>query len=237
MEELKNNGVVVIPHIIDDATITKLKNNYMKYYSCVHELRKSNKINHKIKYRIHLNDYKELNKNFYSDNKINIIELQDGKYDISFPDIIEPKNDIVELIEKFFMKGKYKILNGFLSSNGISPEGDLHRDTLNLNSGNADESIFDDTATIKYLNPFYFTVLIPLVDLNKDNGSTKFILESHKKLYNEIDLKDFTHFDVTVGSVIIFDGRIIHKAGENKSLGDRPVFYYVFHKDWYTENY
>jgi ectoine hydroxylase-related dioxygenase (phytanoyl-CoA dioxygenase family) len=41
--------------------------------------------------------------------------------------------------------------------------------------------------------PFYFNVLLPLVRLTKENGSTEFILGSHKSTYNEsIDKKKST---------------------------------------------
>ncbi|VVU95710.1 Phytanoyl-CoA dioxygenase (PhyH) [seawater metagenome] len=237
MEELKNDGVTVLHNILDNEQIQATTHIYNKYYSIVKELKDSNKIIQNTQYRIHINKEDYLNKNYYQDKDITIIELKEGKYDFSIPNLITPPSEIVKLVEKFLKQKKYKIINGFLSSSGISQEGDLHRDTLNLNSGNAEEEEFDDTLTIKHLKPFYFTVLIPLVDLNKDNGSTKFILGSHKKCYKEVDLLDFTQYDINVGSAIIFDGRIMHKAGENKTLGDRPIMYYVFHKDWYNENY
>jgi ectoine hydroxylase-related dioxygenase (phytanoyl-CoA dioxygenase family) len=85
--------------------------------------------------------------------------------------------------------------------------------------------------------PFYYTVLIPLVDLNDENGSTVFIPGSHKLSHDEAKDLPRRQFDVAAGSVIIFDGRIFHYGPANKveSGETRVVLYQVYHSAWYYD--
>ena len=85
------------------------------------------------------------------------------------------------------------------------------------------------------MSPFYFTILIPLVNLNKLNGTPEFIIGSHKKTYKESKKDIHEQFNVNIGDAIIFDGRIFHRGRANNSDNSRPIIYIVIHRNWYTE--
>ena len=86
------------------------------------------------------------------------------------------------------------------------------------------------------MKPFYFTVLIPLVPLNKENGTPEFIRGSHKLTYQVSINNEHIRMDTELGDIIIFDGRIFHRGCKNISREERPVLYNMIHRNWYIEN-
>lgn len=93
---------------------------------------------------------------------------------------------------------------------------------------------YDDSLVMK-LNPFYYTVLIPLDDITEENGRTEFIVGSHRLTYNEAQGNEWVKIDVKSGSVVVFDGRIFHRASAHPSNHPRQIIYLVFHRDWYVD--
>tara|TARA_B100001142_G_scaffold282428_1_gene294812 strand:- start:195 stop:575 length:381 start_codon:yes stop_codon:yes gene_type:complete len=125
---------------------------------------------------------------------------------------------------------------GILTSNSKSDNGIWHRDVVNICGESDKNGNYDDSKMVHDFEPFYFNVLIPLVPLNKDNGSTEFILGSHKSTYNELNEKKGIQYTTDIGDVIIFDGRIFHRGRENKTNISRTLIYNVYHRSWYNDN-
>src|SRR5262249_51996570 len=112
-----------------------------------------------------------------------IIELAKGRYDFDVgmdeglfasDEFMNP--NILKRLMKRLLRRDYKHSAGALPSLSASGDGPWHRDTFPI-SDNGDEET--------KLMPFYYTVLIPLVKLTKENGSTVFIPGSHKLVYEE----------------------------------------------------
>jgi ectoine hydroxylase-related dioxygenase (phytanoyl-CoA dioxygenase family) len=82
--------------------------------------------------------------------------------------------------------------------------------------------------------PKYITILIPLVDFTLENGVTEFIVKSHKDLKIDIkeiikDKKKIIGEPVKLNSIIIMDGRIVHRGLGNKTLENRPTIWLTFY--------
>jgi len=231
--DLKNNGVCAIKSVFSHEEIDELQKKYYNIYYHVNSKIKKSK---RDIYNYYTNYDKEYHykKNFYNIDKFEVIEINKGRYDISVPYNLEKKDVIDEIISNFIKKN-YKSKWGILTSDSKSANGPWHRDTINLD-GEADEKgNYDDSNVVHNFNPFYFTILIPLVDMNAKNGSTEFILGSHNLTYEESLGQEHVQFDTKVGDIIIFDGRIFHRGRENNTTDSRPVVYNMIHRDWYVE--
>ena len=98
------------------------------------------------------------------------------------------------------------------------------------------DSDSDGTKLIE-MDDFYYTVLIPLVAMDKVNGTTEFMLGTHKKTAGEFSKSEHKQFDVALGDVLIFNGKINHRGRTNHSTEERPVIYNVYYKGWYNDSY
>ena len=113
-------------------------------------------------------------------------------------------------------------------------DGPWHRDTYNLNGPSNPDGSYDDSLVMK-LKPFYYTCLIPLDDITSENGRTEFLVGSHCLTYNEAKDNERVQNDVKAGSVVVFDGRMLHRAMAHPSSVHRQMIYLVFHRDWYVD--
>merc|ERR1711998_205714 len=85
------------------------------------------------------------------------------------PDFHEPP--LLALLMRRALKFSYSHYAGALPSKASSHVGPWHRDTYDL---------FEDDAIDVKLPPYYYTVLIPLVELTLENGATEFLIGSHQ---------------------------------------------------------
>jgi len=235
MEELKKNGVTVLKNVYSKHQI-----NVFKQFSIATETNINTKINsgklleHNYDYySLYDKEYKKYKKCYYVDDNL-VLELEDGKYDIEIKNVLHTHPKIHSLISQFFTKC-YKSNWGILTSNSKSPNGSWHRDVLNICGESDKDGNYDDSIMVHNFEPFYFTVLIPLVELNKNNGTTEFIDGSHVLTYNESKNKKHIQFDTNIGDVIIFDGRIFHRGCANNSNKSRPILYTIYYRNWYNE--
>lgn len=85
------------------------------------------------------------------------------------------------------------------------------------------------------LPPYYFTVLIPLVEITRENGPTEFIKKSHQK--GKVDSTQAEIFAplLSLGDIVIFDGRTLHRGGANHSSAERLVAYITYVANWYHD--
>ena len=109
-----------------------------------------------------------------------------------------------------------------------APDQHLHRDATML---------FGPENTADFDIPVYsVTVLVPLINFTKETGCTRVWPGSHKIPGRENGLAvGSLDPEVHVGSVLISDGRVLHRGAANLSDKLRPLFYTTFHRSWYRD--
>lgn len=180
-------------------------------------------------------------KRSFEANGVGVIEICSGRLDIynEMPIIKKMVNEssINELMENIFQsRDNWNMQVGILTSASSSDHGPWHRDVMNVcGEAKADGSYDDRLMVDPNFQPFYFTVLIPLVDITSENGPTEFIVGSHQQTFDEINVNETKTTILKAGSALIFDGRIFHRGRENNSNDPRPVIYIVFSRSWYND--
>ena len=168
-----------------------------------------------------------------------IIETAKGRYDVRTEKVKQefkmiPETPIISNLMKECLQSRYLCDIGILVTNAHSTDGPWHRDTYNLNGPSNPDGSYDDSLVMK-LNPFYYTCLIPLNDITEANGRTEFIQGSHRLTWNEAKGKEWVKHNVKAGSIVVFDGRMFHRACAHPSNHPRQMIYLVFHRDWYVD--
>jgi hypothetical protein len=109
-----------------------------------------------------------------------------------------------------------------------APDQHLHRDSLQL--------FGKDNEADKDLPPYSVTMLVPLIDFTTETGCTRVWPGSHHIAGREEGLAvGSLDPEVKVGSVLITDGRILHRGAANRSDRLRPLFYLTFHRAWFRD--
>ncbi|MHA6265115.1 phytanoyl-CoA dioxygenase family protein [Arenibacterium sp. CAU 1754] len=109
-----------------------------------------------------------------------------------------------------------------------APDQFLHRDAKQL-FGKDNQADHD-------LPPYSITMLVPLVDANAETGSTRVWPGTHHVAGTEEGLKTGSiDPEVRVGSVLLTDGRVLHRGIANRSDRIRPLLYLTFHRSWYRD--
>ena len=235
---LITDGVVVIKNAYTPKQIEDLKHFSNDLYEPIKNLVENNLYIKKKTYiyDTHYDIERTYKKNLYHFPNIQAIEIVKGRYDISYTNCDKDiHTSTEEVINHFIKKNKRNCTWGLLTSSEKSSDGHWHRDTINLN-GDADEEGHYNDKPMLDLEPFYFTVLIPLVPLNKENGTPEFIKGTHKLTYQESIGREHLRFDTKIGDIIIFDGRIFHRGCANNSNEPRPVLYNMISRKWYVES-
>jgi len=98
--------------------------------------------------------------------------------------------------------------------------------------------LFYDIHIDPHLPSYAITVIIPLIDLNEQTGTTAMMLRSHRyprgghpKAGAEI-----IYPEVPVGSVLLFDYNIRHSGQANKSDQIRPILYNSYSRPWFRDH-
>ncbi|WP_160314550.1 phytanoyl-CoA dioxygenase family protein [Candidatus Rhodobacter oscarellae] len=82
---------------------------------------------------------------------------------------------------------------------------------------------------------YSIAVLLPLVPLNKQNGSTEMVLGSHRTGATEPEIQSRTFPDTKIGDCYLMDCRLLHRGMANNSATARPVISLVYQKPWYRD--
>jgi hypothetical protein len=96
-----------------------------------------------------------------------------------------------------------------------------------------DGILFPGSPCNRIIPPFALTVAIPLVAVDKTNGSTGFFLGSHHHERHEGE-PDFVP-DVALGSALAWDYRVRHRGEANLSDRARPVLFAVYCRRWWQD--
>lgn len=85
------------------------------------------------------------------------------------------------------------------------------------------------------LPPYYFTVLMPLVEITAENGPTAFIKGSQREAKCVVNPDEIYAPLSQPGDLIIFEGRTMHCGQANRSHGERMIAYITFVANWYHD--
>jgi len=89
--------------------------------------------------------------------------------------------------------------------------------------------------------PHCLTVFVPLVDITNLNGPPEFWPGSHwlpaegEVCFDPDVLPRGFKPELSVGTAVLFDYRIIHRGTPNLSTGPRPMFYSIWGRAWFRE--
>ncbi len=168
-----------------------------------------------------------------------ILQAGHGRYDFAqgfskdlFASTASLKNEMLNSLMTEMMGGEFTSYSGIIHSTKGSADQYWHRDTNTLDNFGSDGS------KLVALDDFYFTILIPItVPFTLENGTTEFVVGSHKLSSTDAENCPKAQLEVPIGSALVFNGKIIHRGKANNSLEDRPGLYIVYHKKWYNDQY
>ena len=104
--------------------------------------------------------------------------------------------------------------------------------------------LFESESVCQGLPPHAITLVVPLVDLDENTGSTAIWEGSHRasgsrqRLQNLRDHSTLEGSEVPLpkrGDVYLMDLRVIHAGTANISLIARPILYIVYSRPWFNE--
>ncbi len=146
-----------------------------------------------------------------------------------FKHMAEP---IIDIIKAFSPRIDFRHYWGVIPSLSGAGPTDMHRDVYPLL--NTTEGVNLDLLDLS-LPPYYFTVLIPLVQITKENGPTEFIKGSHlKPIVDESQAEIYAPL-LSPGDIVVFDGRTLHRGSANNSSTERLIAYITFVANWYHD--
>lgn len=233
LKELEEDGVTVIPQVFSHQDMIKYKTALMPIVEKVEKTLKTTG-----KPRIFHNDGKKTETRYWQLGQHIILQAGPGRFDTRygldqgvFADNLLQHNPIIEALVKTLLHNRYVNHTGVVYSAPGSGDQYWHRDTDNI----ADT---DSNGTqLSQMDDFYFTVLVPLVPMNKENGTTEFMLGTHRKAAHDFDNSPTVQYDVALGDVLMFNGKMNHRGRANQSTEARPVIYNVYYKGWYNDSY
>jgi Phytanoyl-CoA dioxygenase (PhyH) len=124
--------------------------------------------------------------------------------------------------EKFLLDSYVSVL----SLAGASDQN-IHRDCPPL---------FENEALHATLPPYALTVIIPLVDIDLQCGSTSLWPGSQKHFSRQsVSFENPTLPLVKRGSIYLWDYRLFHAGAANNSSVDRPILSLVYCKRWFSD--
>jgi hypothetical protein len=262
INELEINGIITVINAIDRNELDTLQRIYDSSW---------NEIKEQLAYldwkRIKFNSTVQINTGFIGKNVYDgkliasypkngnsqIINMGNERYDFTHGfENIKLKSEIVNNVIQKVLHCEYNSYIGALPileyirpldaiRNRVKLQGVWHRDAY---------SLFDDETIDLEIKPFYYTVLIPLDDMNSSGRTTEFILGSHRVNLRENNITNMTELDkwcnngvvrkykleCKAGDVCIFHGYLIHRGLDFSNMnGSVRVCYAVYKKNWYND--
>ena len=216
INNMSQQGVIIIKNIFNTNTIANLMIEINKVRQTV--MAKVSKMERPLK--------------TYSD----IAERHPGRLDYRcgfkadiFNETAEP---IIEVIKKLSPDIDFHHYWGVIPTESGAGPTDLHRDVYPILNKMEGQNL---SAPDVLLPPYYFTVLIPLVEITKENGPTEFVKGSHlEQAVDEHSAEIFSPL-LQPGDVVIFDGRTLHRGTLNQSKQEKLIAYMTFIANWYHD--
>ncbi len=211
-----NDGVLVIKNMIDQKNIPTL-------------IQEINKIREIIMVKINTMDRPLKTYSDIAERQLGRLDYRCGFSADIFKEVATP---IIDMINKISPDIDFKHYWGAIPSMPGSGPTDMHRDVYPISNKTEGNNL---SALDLLLPPYYFTALIPLVEITQENGPTEFIKGSHRK-----EMVDETTAEIYAplllpGDVAIFEGRIFHRGSPNKSKNEKLVAYITFIANWYHD--
>jgi len=101
-------------------------------------------------------------------------------------------------------------------------------------SRHRDGPMLFDTGISAILPAHAFTVVIPLVEMNAESGSTTVWPGTHRSMVWEEGAKSVSPL-VREGACIIWDYRLFHAGAANRSRSVRPIVYLTYARRWFQD--
>ncbi len=234
LNELERDGVTIVPNMYSPEEMREIT----QHYQLIDEKVKHVLATDKGHQRVFQTDGVTTYSHYWKVDQDFILQAGVGRFDTAYgfregffaSDQFLRPHALVQILQQTLHK-EYTSYAGVINATPQSGAQYWHRDTHNLADSDSDGS------QLLRMDDFYFTVLIPLVPLNEENGTTEFRLGTHRKTAQDFESSEHKRFDVAVGSAIVFNGKISHRGRENLSTLERPVIYMVCHKKWYNDRY
>jgi ectoine hydroxylase-related dioxygenase (phytanoyl-CoA dioxygenase family) len=86
------------------------------------------------------------------------------------------------------------------------------------------------------LPSFALTLIIPLVNVNETNGTTRVWKGSHVQASASVEAVPSDTPNLSLGSVMFMDYRLIHAGNSNRSSQVRPLLYIVYNRPWFNDH-
>lgn len=89
-------------------------------------------------------------------------------------------------------------------------------------------------ATGAHLPAHFVAAFVPLCAVSRANGATEFRVGSHVRA-NVLRAPVEVALECPVGSLVLFDGRVLHRGGQNSSGGEREVLFLNVCRHWFRD--
>ena len=97
-------------------------------------------------------------------------------------------------------------------------------------------SLFDRDDLLSSDLPVYaVTVLIPLVAMSQEHGTTQVWEGSHRLPEDQALSNGASHVTTTLGDSLLMDYRVWHGGTEVRQERERPVLYFVYSRPWFRD--
>ena len=265
--ELDTNGLAVLRNVFSQKEIEIFRNIYFTSWN---EIKNNYPLEWKtIKYKSSCNKYDNFvgtdlyAGKYYGTYKDTIIlDMGKNRFDFTYNlDNLKEKIALPETITNLLQNKlccEYEYYYGGLPIETISSSYNIDSNFIDCCSVELDRngywhrdaySLFNNEELDLSLPPFYYTILIPLNNIDAHSGGTEFILGSHKtnlsrmnitnnkELCNWINKNNALKYTPTLnsGDICIFHGYTIHRGLFNYHDNDRNMLYIVFKKNWYND--
>jgi len=227
INELDRDGVIILDNLFDSQDINKWKQQIRKFMN-----------------EIDINNSEQVCQFNYNNNVYNIIKHNDKRFDIWNIDTIITDftlskyymNNLIQNILDRLMQCKYTCKSiGILPVYQDKQNGQWHRDVIPLWENKFDKNIIG-IDKFNITNPdFYYNLIIPLDDIELNNGGTEFILGSHKLSIDNIHDCSRCICTCSKNNAILFNGKILHRGTANYTNNIRDAIYIIYCADWYNE--
>lgn len=206
--EFKKNGFLVLKNLFDKNYIKSLNQQFLSNYT----------------------DYFQEKRNPKSTEFVNKRFIVTINIEEEFNDSNLYANQIILQILKKLFSDKI-IISDFHCVTALPGAADMpiHKDGC----------IFEGNPLTPLLPPHAIGLLIPLIPFTKENGATRFWPGSHlnvnKQEFEYNDDKDYYDAELDIGSCILMDYRLVHKASPNLTNEIRPLLYINYSAIWYFD--
>jgi len=215
-ESMAKEGVLILKNQISENEIFSIRNEIAKIRHYV-----MNKISSMPR---PLTNYSDI-----AERQLNRLDYRCGFTADIFVNVGKP---IIELVASLSPLVTFTHYWGAIPSLPGSGPTDMHRDIYPIYNNLEGNNIADIDIQ---LPPYYFTVLMPLVEITEENGPTEFIKGSHKHKVIDNKTAEITAPLISPGDMVIFDGRTMHRGRANHASEERLIAYITFTANWYHD--